>query len=151
MNVSQLCHRRVITCGERDHLDDAMSLLWRHNIGCMPVLGDTGQLTGMITDRDIAVAALLQGSPLHAITVSSVMAKEILTCRDGDSIAHVLEQLTRRRLRRIPVIDEARRVVGILSLNDIARAVMDDPLASETASALARAVGVPRSLAASAP
>ncbi|HET9622023.1 MAG TPA: CBS domain-containing protein [Kofleriaceae bacterium] len=151
MNVSQLCHRSVITCGERDHLDAAMSQMWRHNIGCLPVLGDLGQLRGMITDRDIAVAALLQGGPIHAITVSSVMSKEVLTCRDGDSVAEVLELLTRRRLRRLPVVDDARNVIGILSLNDIARAVVSHQLASDATDGLARAVGVPRSLAANAP
>jgi CBS domain-containing protein len=151
MNVSQLCHRSVITCGERDHLDSAMSMMWRHNIGCLPVLGDMGQLRGMITDRDIAVAAMLQGGPLHALTVSSVMTKEVLTCRDSDSVESLLDRLAQRRLRRVPVVDDQCSVIGILSLNDIARAIADQRLTIDAATALARAVGVARSLAANAP
>jgi CBS domain-containing protein len=150
MKVSALFHRTVTSCTDRDTLEHAASLLWRQNIGCLPVLGDDGRLIGMLTDRDIAIAALLQGAPLRSITVSSVMVKEVLTCQADDEIETVVEGLLARRLRRMPVIDADRRVIGILSLNDIARAAIAHQLPTAGIAAVLAAIAVPRSLAATA-
>src|SRR6201999_3870911 len=96
MKVSALFHHTVISCTDRDHLATVASQLWRHNIGCLPVVGDQGRLIGMITDRDITIAVLLQGSPLPSITVSSVMSKEIMTCQASDDVEVVVERMTTR-------------------------------------------------------
>lgn len=151
MKISQLCHRSVVTCTDRDHADQAASLMWSNNIGCLPVLGDNGRLVGMVTDRDIAIGALLQGAPLRAITVSTVMSKEVLTCREDDDAETVLKLLFGRRLRRIPLIDDDRRVLGIVSLNDIARAAANNELGPAGIVALTQAIAVPRSLAVNRP
>ena len=151
MKIAELCHRSVVTCTDRDHLDQAASLMWSNNVGCLPVLGDNGQLVGMLSDRDIAMAAMLQGSPLRAVTVSSVMSKEVLTCREDDDTETVLQRLTARRLRRIPIVDSDRRVIAIVSLNDIARAAANHTLSPAGVAALIQAVAVPRSLAVTRP
>lgn len=151
MKVSALFHRTVTSCTDRDTLEHAASLLWRQNIGCLPVVGDDGRLIGMLTDRDIAIAAFLQGAPLRSITVSSVMAKEVLTCHADDEIDAVVDALIAHRLRRIPVIDADRRVVGIVSLNDIARAAIANQLPTGGIAAVLAAIAVPRSLAVTAP
>jgi CBS domain-containing protein len=151
MKAAALFHRTVTSCTDRDTLEEAAALLWRHNIGCLPVLGDDGRLIGMITDRDIMIAAFLQGAPLRSMTVSSVMVKEVMTCRADDEIDVIVQQLLARRLRRIPVIDADRRVVGIISLNDIARAAIANQLSAGGIAAVLAALAVPRSLAVSAP
>ena len=151
MKAAALFHRTVTSCTDRDTLEEAAALLWRHNIGCLPVIGDDGRLIGMITDRDIMIAAFLQGAPLRSITVSSVMVKEVMTCHVDDEIDVIVQQLLARRLRRIPVIDADRRVVGIISLNDIARAAIASQLSAGGIAAVLAAIAVPRSLAASAP
>lgn len=151
MKISQLCHRSVVTCVDRDHLDHAASLMWWNNIGCLPVLGDDGRLIGMITDRDIAMAALLQGAPLRSVTVSSVMNKEVVTCGEHDDTEVVLQKLIARRLRRIPIVDDDHRVVAIVSLNDIARAAVSNELDPAGVASLLQAVAVPRSLATTRP
>jgi CBS domain-containing protein len=151
MKASALFHRSVITCTDRDHLDTAASQLWRHNVGCLPVVGDDGRLVGMITDRDIAIAALLSGGALHSTTVSSVMAKEVMTCRADDEVEAIVEKMTARRLRRVPVTDDKGRLVGILSLNDIARAAIAHQLTPAGVAGVLAAAAVPRSLAVTAP
>ena len=151
MKAAALFHRTVTSCTDRDTLEQAAGLLWRHNIGCLPVLGDDGRLVGMITDRDIMIAAFLQGAPLRSMTVSSVMIKEVMTCGADDEIDVIVGQLLARRLRRIPVIDADRRVIGIISLNDIARAAIANQLSIGGIAAVLAAIAVPRSLAVSAP
>lgn len=151
MKIAGVFHRTVTSCADRDGLDFAASLMWRYNVGCLPVLGDLGQLVGMITDRDIALAAFLQGSPLHAITVSSVMRKEMVTCTPDDDVEHVLRTMTAYHLRRVPVVDGGGKLLGILSLNDIARAAMANELSPAGMASVVAAVAVSRSLAAARP
>jgi CBS domain-containing protein len=151
MKIAALFHRTVIKCSNRDHGDVAMSLLWRHNVGCMPVVGDRGELVGMITDRDLAMGAFLQGAPLRAVTVSSVMTKELATCTPDDDVEAVLGQMTGRRLRRLPVVDAEGALIGIVSLNDIARAAVANELPAAGVAAVLAALATPRSLASTAP
>lgn len=151
MKISQLCHHSVVTCTDRDHLDQAASLMWANNIGFMPVVGDDGRLVGTITDRDIAMAALLQGAPLRSVTVSSVMNKEVLTCSEDDEVEPVLQMLIARRLRRIPIVNGDRRVTAIVSLNDIGRAATSNALSPVGVALLLQAISVPRSLATTRP
>lgn len=151
MKASALFHRTVITCTHRDRLDTAASQLWRHNIGCLPVVDDDGRLVGMITDRDIALAALLQGGALPSLTVSSVMATDVMTCQAEDEVEAIVETMTAHRLRRVPVTDGDGRLIGILSLNDIARAAVAHQLTPAGVAGVLAAVAVPRSLAATAP
>lgn len=151
MKVSALFHRTVTSCTYRDTLDQAAALMWRHDIGCLPVLGDDGRLIGMITDRDIAMAGFLQGSPLHSITVSSVMSKDMMTCRADDDVGTIVTMLIARRLRRLPVLDAGGALIGIVSLNDIARAAIANQLPTADVAAVLAAIAVPRSLAVSAP
>jgi CBS-domain-containing membrane protein len=74
----------------------------------------------MITDRDICMAAHFQGGPLHALKVKDAMSKSVLACKPSDTIADAESTMRSNQVRRLPVVDEENRVVGILSLNDIA-------------------------------
>jgi CBS domain-containing protein len=74
----------------------------------------------MITDRDICMAAYLQAGPLRALRVSNAMSHEAVTCRMDDTIAQAEAMMREHRVRRLPVLDAEGRLVGILSLNDIA-------------------------------
>ena len=150
MKISALFHRTVTSCTNRDTLARAASQLWEHDIGCLPVLGDDGRLCGMITDRDIAMAAFLQGAPLRSISVSSVMSKEVAACHPDDEVDAVVQTLTARQLHRLPVIDDDRRLIGIVSLNDIARAASAGKIPPASVAKVLAAISVPRSLASTA-
>lgn len=119
MKVGQVMKQAVATCGPHDTLDAAAGIMWDNDCGCVPVVED-GRLAAMITDRDICMAAYLQGLPLNAIRVSSAMARNVFACRAEDTLA-VAERLMRdNRIRRLPVVDADDRLVGILSLSDLA-------------------------------
>ncbi|MBS1122682.1 MAG: hypothetical protein H6Q90_4910 [Deltaproteobacteria bacterium] len=130
MNVSDLIHRDVVTCSDRDTLERAAQLMWEHDIGCLPVVGEHGPVTGIITDRDLCMAAYLQGAPLRSIAVSSVMSRDVVTCQETDDVKHVEHVMSERQVRRLPVVDPQGRPIGMLSLNDIARAAYGGKLPS---------------------
>jgi CBS domain-containing protein len=121
MNVDELMTREVHTCSATDSLDTAARLMWEHDCGCAPVLDADGRLTGIITDRDIAMAAFHQGRTLSQIAVSGAMSKLVHACQPDDAIEDAEGIMRMQRIRRLPVIDEHGRLVGILSLNDVAR------------------------------
>lgn len=150
MKVSSLIHRDVTTCTIHDSLDRAAQLMWDRDLGSLPVLDDDGHIAGMVTDRDICMAAYTQGAPLRAIPVTSAMSKRVFSCGESDELADVERAMSEHQIRRMPVIDGKGHPIGIISLNDIVRAASAGTVpAAEVASTVA-AVTAPRPLVASA-
>jgi CBS domain-containing protein len=138
MNVSTLYHASVISCSSRDSLEHVTSLMWRCDLGCLPVIDDRGRLVGVITDRDVSIAAYLAGAPLRSIVVSSVMTKDVISCCPADDIVSVIAKMTAHQVHRLPVTDDRGSVIGMISINDVARAARTGDLpASELVLALA--------------
>jgi CBS domain-containing protein len=121
MKISELMTRPVQVCRVTDTLDRAAGLMWDHDIGVLPVIDEHGRVVGMITDRDACMAAYTCGGALHDIPVEVAMARNVVTCGADDSDAAVAEVMAKHKIRRVPVVDEAHRPVGMLSLNDLAR------------------------------
>ncbi len=86
MTVRELMTTPVISCTIGDTLGHAARLMWDHDCGAVPVLGAEGKLFGIVTDRDICMAAWTQGKELHAIPVTSAMSKQVYWCRDGEAV-----------------------------------------------------------------
>jgi CBS domain-containing protein len=121
MNVSDLMTSAVKSCGTNDNLQRAAQLMWENDCGIVPVVDGDGRAVGMITDRDICMAAYTHGQPLWQLPVSDAMAKQVHAVRETDPL-EVVETLMRRvRVRRVPVLDGDGRIKGILSMNDLAR------------------------------
>jgi CBS domain-containing protein len=123
VKVEQLMVRDVEVCTEADTLNRAAELMWEHDCGCIPVIsldGD-GTIVGILTDRDIAMAAYTQGKQLWAIPAVSAMARKIIACHANDSIGQAAALMRDNEVRRLPVVDENEHLVGILSVNDIVR------------------------------
>lgn len=121
MNVGQLMNRSVETCRPDDNLALAASRMWDHDVGCLPVLGSDGRVTGMITDRDICMAAFTQGRPLWEIPVQIAMSKDVYCCRPDDALIEAEEAMRTHQVRRLAVVDGSGALVGVISLNDLAR------------------------------
>lgn len=119
MKVGQVMKQAVATCGPHDSLHEAAKIMWDSDCGCVPVT-EHGRLTGMITDRDICMAAYLQGAPLTAMRVSSAMARNVYACRAEDSVAAAERVMRAKQVRRLPVVDADDRLIGILSVSDLA-------------------------------
>jgi CBS domain-containing protein len=121
MKISELMTRPVHACRTTDTLDLAARLMWENDIGSVVVVDDTGQVVGMVTDRDACMAAFTCGAALHDIPVTTAMAKNVVTCGPSDSETAVAETMAKHKIRRIPVVDEGKQPVGVVSLNDLAR------------------------------
>jgi len=121
MLVKEGMTTEVWTVGAGATLDDAARLMWDHDIGAVPVVDDQGNAIGMITDRDICMAAYTQGKPLHELAVAPVMATQLITCRADDPISRAEELMRTGQVRRLPVLDGSNQVIGMFSLNDLAR------------------------------
>ena len=121
MFVRDLMSQPPVTCHVNDPLNVAAQLMWDHDCGFLPVVNDEGVLTGVITDRDICMAAYTQARPLDAILVNGAMAKHVVSVQLDQSIETAEQLMSHNQIRRVPVIDAAGQPVGVLSLNDIAR------------------------------
>ncbi|HEX7672291.1 MAG TPA: CBS domain-containing protein [Polyangiaceae bacterium] len=126
MIVSQLMSRNITTCTPQDSLADAARKMWEQDIGCLPVLDAEGHVNGIVTDRDACMAAYTQGRPLSAISVDSAMARCVHSCRPTDRIEAVEAVMKAHQVRRVPVIDREGHLVGLVSMNDIARESADE-------------------------
>ena len=120
MKISKIMKTDVEVCGLDDNLAAAASRMWDCDIGCLPVLDDSGQVIGMVTDRDICMAAMTRGQVLRDIPVSVAMAREVLSCSPDATLVEAEEIMRSGQVRRLPVIDSDGSLVGIVSLNDLA-------------------------------
>jgi CBS domain-containing protein len=91
------------------------------DVGSIPV-GENDKLIGMVTDRDITCRAVANGKDLSKLTARDVMTKGIVYCRDGEELDDALRIMESKKIRRLPVIDEKKRMVGMLSLGDVSHA-----------------------------
>jgi CBS domain-containing protein len=121
MKVNDLMTRDVRSCSASDNLNRAAQLMWEGNCGVVPVVDQERKLIGVVTDRDACMGAYTKGLPLASIRVGDVMAKDPASCGPQDELGAAMSVMTRRVVRRLPVVDEERTVVGMLSMSDLAR------------------------------
>ena len=121
MKIVQLMTPDIHFCRAQDSLAVAAEKMWIYDIGCLPVLGEGNQVIAIITDRDICMAAVTQGRLLSDLLVSNAMSKEVFSCNQNDNIIDGEETMRSHQIRRLPVLDNDGKLVGIVTLNDIAR------------------------------
>jgi len=121
MKVAQVMKQRVKTCRPQDTLNTAAEIMWDHDCGCVPVVDTEGHVVGMITDRDVCMAAYTKGEPLRTLRIQDAMSKTVSTCRADDTVANAERMMRASHVHRLPVVDAADHLVGILSLNDLAQ------------------------------
>jgi CBS domain-containing protein len=120
MLVKDLMTANVKSCTEDTDLATAAKMMWDGDCGIVPVLNDDRRIAGAITDRDICIAAATRSMRPADIPARDVMSRNVATCSQDDDIRTALGMLKERRVRRLPVVDEKGRLVGILSMNDLA-------------------------------
>jgi len=121
MKIYQIMNRPVEACRKEENLNVAAGKMWDSDVGCLPVVNEKDQVLGIITDRDICMAAYTQGRHLQEIPVSTAMSKQVFFCSPEDTIAYAEEMMRKHQVRRLPVVDDDQKLVGILSLNDLVR------------------------------
>jgi predicted transcriptional regulator len=126
MKIKELMTKRVYSVNHNQNLSDAAQLMWEHDCGWLPVLGKDGKLLATITDRDIAMATFLNGKSLADIPLSEAHSKAVFTCEQNDEVTTAETIMQSNQVRRLPVVNKKAKLVGIVSLNDIALAYQSD-------------------------
>jgi len=119
MKVSEMMSRNVLVASSTQSIRDAAKMMAKIDAGVLPV-GENDRLVGMITDRDIAIRAVAEGKA-PTTKVRDVMSDEVLYCFDDQDFGEVARNMGELKVRRLPVVNRAKRLVGIISLGDLAR------------------------------
>lgn len=118
MRVSECMTRDVTIADPQETICDAAKMMADCDSGVLPV-GENDRLIGVITDRDIAVRGVAEGKP-PSTRIRDVMSAEIRYCYEDDDVAAVLRNMGKLQVRRLPVLSRDKRLVGIVSLSDLA-------------------------------
>lgn len=118
MRVSEAMTRDIKVAAPDQSLIDAAKMMAECDCGALPV-GENDRLIGMITDRDIVVRALAQGKSSDT-PIRDVMSEEVKYCYEDDDLDDVAHNMGDLQVRRLPVVNKDKRLVGIVSLGDIA-------------------------------
>ena len=119
MKANTAMTRNVKLVSPDQTIREAAQLMAEIDAGSLPV-GENDRLVGMITDRDIAIRAVAEGKSPDT-KVRDVMSHEMLYCFDDDDLDEIARNMAKNQVRRLPVIDRRKRLVGILSIGDLAR------------------------------
>ena len=131
MRIADLMTRDVKCCNATDNLAEAARIMWEDDCGAVPVVDSDYRIVGMVTDRDICMAAYTRGVTLHEMGIQETMSEAAHCCKETDSLETAHRLMRKLQVRRLPVIDEDRRPVGLVGLSDLARRVVELPPGSE--------------------
>jgi CBS domain-containing protein len=101
--------------------------MWQGNCGVIPVTDDHGTIAGILTDRDICTFVAARDYPPRQMLAGAVATKMVFTCGPDDDVSEALSLMRQHHVRRLPVVDGSRVLLGMLSLTDIARAARGEP------------------------
>jgi CBS domain-containing protein len=119
VKVADLMTAEVQACSTHDSLNAAARIMWDHDCGCAPVVNAHGKLVGIVTDRDVCMAAYTQGVPIQSIPVERAMSAKVISCGRGDDVESAHRLMRTHEVHRLPVVDSRGRLAGILSLSDL--------------------------------
>ncbi len=128
MRVKEAMHKGVDWVGPDTPITELAKLMCTNNIGAIPI-GENDRLIGMVTDRDIVCKGLAQDSfDANTATARDVMTPGIHCCREDDDLAKAVRHMEMLEVRRLPVINRGKRMVGMLALGDVSGLASDDLL-----------------------
>ncbi len=120
MKVRDAMHRNVTWVDPNTPVQQIAQKMRDQDIGAIPV-GENDRLIGMVTDRDICCRGLADGRDPSKLTARDVMSKPIIYCNADDDLTAAIQVMKKNKIRRLPVINESKRMVGMLSLGDISQ------------------------------
>jgi CBS domain-containing protein len=125
MKVKDAMHNGAEWMAPQTPIADIAKRMRDLDIGAIPV-GENDRLIGMVTDRDIACRGVANGADLGKLTARDVMSRGIFYCRETEELEDAMRIMEQKQVRRLPVINDRKRMVGMLSLGDIADAAPHD-------------------------
>ena len=125
MKVKDMMHKGAEYVAPNAKIQVIAKKMRDYDVGAIPVC-EGGKTIGMVTDRDIAVRALANGKDLSKLEAKDVMSKNVIFCRDSEEAEDALRIMEDNKIRRLPVLNEAKKLVGMVSLGDISHALSQD-------------------------
>jgi len=126
MKVKEAMHKGVDWVAPDTSVTEIAKLMQQHDVGSIPI-GENDKLVGMVTDRDIVCNGLARnGFDAGRATARDVMSPGIHCCREDDDLAKAVKHMEQLKIRRLPVINKSKRMVGMLSLGDISRSAPEE-------------------------
>jgi CBS domain-containing protein len=119
MKIREVMSTNIVTIGPEKSVSEAVKRMMERDVECLPVVRSK-VLQGMITFRDIIEKVVYMRGELDRIKVRDVMAKRMITCGPNSTIIDAVKLMKNRKLRRIPVVDKSRRLVGLVTNFDLA-------------------------------
>jgi CBS domain-containing protein len=121
MKCSEVMTDNPVCCLPNDSVSRAARVMRREHIGPVPVGSDerTKDLIGIVTDRDLAIKVVAESRDPNRTTVADVMTHTIVVCREDDDLSSAIAAMEEYQIRRIPVIDQGGRLVGVISQQDV--------------------------------
>jgi CBS domain-containing protein len=121
MKVADIMTSEVATCASGDSLNRAAQLMWERRCGAVPVVDQDGRALGLLTDRDVCMAAYTQGRRLDDVAVDTAMSRPARTCTTTTDVEDAEDLMMAHAVRRLVVVDSDGRVAGVVSIDDVAR------------------------------
>ncbi|HBD13267.1 MAG TPA: CBS domain-containing protein [Porticoccaceae bacterium] len=122
MAIGDICNREVIIAYKQESLSDAIKLMRKYHVGDLVIVEDKRQgrsPVGILTDRDILISVIGENLDPDDIVIEDVMSCELLTAHTEDTLTDALASMRKKGVRRLPVVDDAYNLVGILTTDDI--------------------------------
>lgn len=119
MKVQDVMSSEVKTCRPEQSLAAAATMMWEYDCGALPVVNESNQVLGMITDRDIAIAAGTKGRCASEIAINEVISGKVIAASLDDDVHAALRTMRHEKVRRLPVTNREGMLQGILSINDV--------------------------------
>jgi len=121
IRAAELMSRNVVTVYPEDRVGYAARLMRDYDCGALPVIDQEGRLIGIVTDRDISMRLVANEADTYNTKVADCMTDGAFACHAEDSVRECMRQMSRHRIRRLPIINDWGHVVGIISQGDLAR------------------------------
>ena len=119
MKVRDIMTKTAVSCRSEMSLAAAGALMWENDCGLLPIVNDSGKVTGVITYRDICIALSTRDRQPSQISTADVAKPPAVICSPDDDIHNALGTMTREKIRRLPVVSSEGGIVGVLSINDV--------------------------------
>ena len=140
---NEVMTKNPVCCLPNDSVANAAELMKSGNIGSIPVIENeqTQKLVGIVTDRDLALKIVAEGRDAKSTKVEAVMTHKVVTCRADDDLQKALDAMAEHQLRRIPVVDNDNKILGIIAQADVAMRVDQPEKTAEIVKEISQANG----------
>jgi len=129
MKIKDVMSRPVHSCERETNLAEVAKMMWDYDCGSIPVTTGDRKVVGIITDRDVCIAVATKHRKAEDIVAGEILNdkknKIVFTCEPVTDIAYAMQEMLNHKVRRLPVVDEVGRLVGIVSIDDLIMAAND--------------------------